>query len=159
MALIKCPECGKEISDKSSACIHCGFPLQTVKKEIICQIDTYRYDLAPIQKLIDNGVNDIKTISDAILETIGIQESLHFRSDFRQKLAEKIIQDKMIPTFFDSQTLRLSTENQNILRCPKCGSTAITTGARGFSALTGFLGSGKTVNRCGRCGYSWRPKK
>ena len=24
MALIKCPECGKEISDKAAACIHCG---------------------------------------------------------------------------------------------------------------------------------------
>lgn len=29
MALIKCPECGKEISDKSLNCIHCGFPLET----------------------------------------------------------------------------------------------------------------------------------
>ena len=28
MALIKCPECGKEISDKSENCIHCGFPIQ-----------------------------------------------------------------------------------------------------------------------------------
>ena len=27
MALIICPECGKEISDKASTCIHCGFPL------------------------------------------------------------------------------------------------------------------------------------
>jgi len=28
MALINCPECGKEISDKVSSCIHCGGPLQ-----------------------------------------------------------------------------------------------------------------------------------
>lgn len=28
MALIKCPECGKEISDKSKQCIHCGFPIE-----------------------------------------------------------------------------------------------------------------------------------
>lgn len=27
MALIKCPECGKEISDRSKMCIGCGFPL------------------------------------------------------------------------------------------------------------------------------------
>lgn len=27
MALINCLECGKEISDKSKACVHCGFPL------------------------------------------------------------------------------------------------------------------------------------
>ena len=25
MALIKCPECGKEISDTSNQCIHCGY--------------------------------------------------------------------------------------------------------------------------------------
>lgn len=31
MALIKCPECGKEISDKATMCIHCGFPLEIKK--------------------------------------------------------------------------------------------------------------------------------
>lgn len=29
MALIKCPECGKEISDRAKACIHCGYPLSS----------------------------------------------------------------------------------------------------------------------------------
>lgn len=28
MALIKCPECGKEISDKAESCIYCGYPLK-----------------------------------------------------------------------------------------------------------------------------------
>lgn len=28
MALIKCPECENNISDKAEACIHCGFPLR-----------------------------------------------------------------------------------------------------------------------------------
>lgn len=27
MALITCPECGREVSDRASACPHCGFPL------------------------------------------------------------------------------------------------------------------------------------
>ena len=35
MALIKCSECGKEISDKASACIHCGCPLDKV--ETVCE--------------------------------------------------------------------------------------------------------------------------
>lgn len=30
--LIKCPECGKEISDTSKKCIHCGFTLEAVQK-------------------------------------------------------------------------------------------------------------------------------
>lgn len=29
MALIKCPECGREISDKSISCVGCGFPIQS----------------------------------------------------------------------------------------------------------------------------------
>ena len=33
MALIKCNECGKEISDKATTCIHCGYP---VKQKIKC---------------------------------------------------------------------------------------------------------------------------
>lgn len=33
MALIHCPECGKEISDKAPACIHCGYPLSPTLSE------------------------------------------------------------------------------------------------------------------------------
>lgn len=33
MALIKCPECEKEISDKAPACIHCGYPLSLLNNE------------------------------------------------------------------------------------------------------------------------------
>ena len=29
MALISCPECGKEVSDRAPACIHCGYPLSS----------------------------------------------------------------------------------------------------------------------------------
>ena len=28
MALMKCPECGKEVIDQSETCIHCGYPLK-----------------------------------------------------------------------------------------------------------------------------------
>ena len=31
MALINCPECGKEISDKSEKCINCGYPIKELK--------------------------------------------------------------------------------------------------------------------------------
>ena len=32
MALINCPECNKEISDKANACINCGYPLTLIEK-------------------------------------------------------------------------------------------------------------------------------
>ncbi len=34
MALIKCPECGKEISDTCDQCIHCGYKLKNETKPI-----------------------------------------------------------------------------------------------------------------------------
>ena len=33
MAIINCPECGKEISDKAETCIYCGYPLKEPMKE------------------------------------------------------------------------------------------------------------------------------
>ena len=43
MALIKCPECGKDISNRTEKCVHCGYPvkqfiLQKKKKKIRIEI-------------------------------------------------------------------------------------------------------------------------
>lgn len=35
MAIICCPECGKEVSDQAQACIYCGFPLQKKSRKKI----------------------------------------------------------------------------------------------------------------------------
>lgn len=34
MALIKCPECGKDVSDTCKQCIHCGYDLTNVKNSL-----------------------------------------------------------------------------------------------------------------------------
>ena len=34
MSLIKCPECGKEISEKASSCPNCGCPSSEWNKEV-----------------------------------------------------------------------------------------------------------------------------
>lgn len=36
MALIKCKECGKEISSKSDVCINCGCPVGSGRKYKMC---------------------------------------------------------------------------------------------------------------------------
>ena len=33
MALVNCPECGKEISDKAKSCPNCAYPIQAVTVE------------------------------------------------------------------------------------------------------------------------------
>lgn len=59
MALITCPECGKEYSDKAPACIHCGCP--TEKQEV-----AERKALQPIPETVGYLRKTISGATDAI---------------------------------------------------------------------------------------------
>lgn len=172
MALINCPECNKEISDKVNSCPHCGYPMNS---ESI--IENCNYDVV-ITKLIDN-CDKIKLIGNirgikgwGLAETKNAIENLpsviftnmEFNSakssqDMLLKLgAESKLIETQTNTPYTYENAVFKNYNESTIICPHCGSTAVTTGQKGFSLLTGFLGSNKTVNRCGQCGYSWQPK-
>lgn len=51
MALVSCPECGKEISDSSNACIHCGYVLAK-KKSLVEIAKEYKSKLIPIGAIL-----------------------------------------------------------------------------------------------------------
>ena len=34
MSMIKCSECGKDVSDKAKECVHCGNPLEKINKDL-----------------------------------------------------------------------------------------------------------------------------
>lgn len=53
MALIKCPECGKQVSDKASSCPQCGCPISgssvaskptTAQIRVVCKTNTMKVD-------------------------------------------------------------------------------------------------------------------
>lgn len=67
---------------------------------------------------------------------------------FKTKEAEEEERRKIYETKWD-----------NLVHCPRCDSTQIVTGQRGYSLMWGFLGSNKTMNRCASCGYKWEPRK
>ena len=56
-----------------------------------------------------------------------------------------------------SQTQAQQKHEEEKIHCPKCNSTSISTGARGVNNFWGMLGASKTVNRCGNCGFTWKP--
>lgn len=56
-----------------------------------------------------------------------------------------------------SQTQAQQKQEEQKIHCPKCNSTSIFTGARGINNFWGMLGASKTVNRCGNCGFTWKP--
>lgn len=51
MALVKCPECNKEISDRAISCPHCGLPLKEVKPK-----ENERPDLSKMEVILYRGI-------------------------------------------------------------------------------------------------------
>lgn len=43
--------------------------------------------------------------------------------------------------------------------CPKCYSTALSANKRGWKLTTGFIGSGKIILTCMKCGHKFKPRK
>lgn len=154
MALIICPECKKEISDKSNYCIHCGYPLENLN--MICRIHGVDYDLSQIHNKIVGINNSSEPIRDKQL-SLSYLKSLGIDSIDAMHLIDEISSTGIVPREFLSK--KVSKNREVLVRCPKCGSTAISTGSRGFSLVWGFIGSGKTVNRCAKCGHKWEPKR
>lgn len=136
MALINCPECGKEISDKSEKCIHCGYPIRNIPY-LHENINGKDYD---VSFLLDNSMSQVKKMKH-LTELSGCD----------LLLAKQIVL-KYCPTKAIEQ--KSSTPQ---LTCPKCGSTNITEGTRGFTLTTGFIGSGKFRYVCKDCGNKWKP--
>lgn len=54
------------------------------------------------------------------------------------------------------QTVEQKSSSSQKLTCPKCGSTNITEGTRGFTLTTGFIGSGNFRYVCKKCGNKWK---
>ena len=184
MALITCPECGKEVSDKAKMCPNCGYPINdpTVPdvKNNICVFKGQRYDLTEVLEYIEKTYDengycvDPKTPAyfalKRIIPTIGCDtnELLGYLARYR-KVPDfnfiptgdpdkyRLVKPKDYDPNFNIHKAFEEEQKKLIPKCPKCGCTSITTGSRGYSLFTGFLGSGKTVNRCGNCGYKWTP--
>jgi len=152
MALIKCPECGKEVSDKALTCIHCGCPLVEKNHCIINGVDV------DCSFLFDPKYEDIE------IKELIMMEKTNLDAGIADKIVEEWSKKGEIPPVFNGKISTYEEESRqamerinNQLHCPKCGSTSITTGARGVNWFWGFIGANKTVNRCGKCGYTWKP--
>lgn len=174
MALIKCPECGKQISDKASACIHCGYPIQTEqvvsppifnsKKVVIPSFSEFSQQKIPaikvVREVLNMGLAEAKEFVEQPTPYVVVKDGLTQNQanlivqKFQAINVDARIYDTEAPVSFASPA-----KDTNIICCPQCGSTEYHAGARGFSIVTGFIGSGKTVLTCLRCGHRWKPGK
>ena len=59
MAIVSCPECGQNVSEKAEKCIHCGYPLDSVVQKSKGTLVVYGYTgwflVKPKLKIYLNG--------------------------------------------------------------------------------------------------------
>lgn len=184
---IKCPECGRKSLYPDGTgwwCANCGREFtqdmeQLIRWSYICPRCGNDDDLTDNEPHICSNCSyehPIKTeyTSKEVGSVGGSKEIREFIQIQREKytLHSDVFDEQLYQQLIDNEAerrrqfelqrrerelLRGAETSSNLPRCPKCGSTSITTGQRGYSFWTGFLGSGTTVNRCANCGHKWKP--
>ena len=80
MALIKCPECNKEVSDKASSCPHCGYPLLVSEGKAIFKCERTSYTgmttIVPMTVKIFNGETLLATTKMGGMVAIPVKEKI-----------------------------------------------------------------------------------
>lgn len=105
-------------------------------------------------------LQDIDFPAKDLADIMNVSESKEFIDAMIHLYQENIIEYelKMSQIRTINQSAKQHNQSQsNLPHCPKCGSTAISTVNRGFSIVTGFIGSGSPRNVCQKCGYKWKP--
>lgn len=137
MALIKCPECGKEISDKSDKCIHCGFPLRSTPL-LQENINGQYYDVTFLTDTNMPFINKIKQLNE--LTNCGLVQAKEIAHKYH------IIQESS-----------KRVEEDNKVRCPYCNSTNVkkitTTSKAVHTAIFGIFSMGRNSKQwhCNDC--------
>lgn len=157
MALINCPECNKEVSDKAEMCPHCGYKL-------------------PKQEPMFQGVYCPKCLKaswtkDGIGETCifcntKMKKSIYATYDEVHQFCENHPELKQSPEFSQEaynkriNYVPVDYMTVNSPKCPTCGSSNVQnigTGERVASVAMFGLFS-KKINKsfkCNNCGYTW----
>lgn len=125
MSLIKCPECGKEISDKSDKCINCGYPLINT----ICNINGVSYNFSEELYTVTNLPYDTS------LKAIGMmRKKTGLSLSDADKLYDIIKETRKIPKEYTPEFPLSEKNKQGYVRsqsasqvtCPYCKSTNVT---------------------------------
>lgn len=131
--LIKCPECGKEISDVAEVCVHCGYPLKTKHKKLERSIP-----------------------ANMPCPECGSNWHTYENENIYCKVCKHIFTDLEITTYEKKQQAIQASK----IKCPNCHSTnvkKISTTERATSVVTLGLLS-KKINKsykCLNCKYTW----
>lgn len=153
MALINCPECGKQISDKAVSCPECGCPASEFNQST--QEDDVRSEFDKIvDEIFWKHPADPSAVELAKATGIGIGDSCRIMRARRAQWKK----EKKQGLYPDTQY------------CPYCGSqniesfeiagTTVTSKANIFGGMYITSSSpNRALMRCNTCFHKWKPKK
>lgn len=178
MALITCPECGREISDKAVACPGCGCPVElheddtrTDMEKLVDEI----YERNPgeivkcIKELREATGLDLKTARDLMYIKSKGKSAKELAKERKNEIKQKnkIANENILNSLEKLANIRSGSTS----KCPKCRSTQITYGgnrpsigralvggavAGGAGAAIGGLTGKKGYAVCLNCGKRWK---
>lgn len=185
MALVKCPECGREVSNKAASCPGCGYPVEKILEartglEVIADEICEKYFTG------ENWTNPQRVAARKELQkrtglsfndAVDILYKRHLGKSYREvraayKQERKEMNREVNEGFWNAvQGLSNSLSKDKTVRCPKCGSTSISYTNKKLSlgravvgdavagpagAVLGGLSSKKGYAVCLKCGKQWK---
>lgn len=169
-----CPKCGKVgIYWESPIYVKCDFCGFSSTKKVELNPKTYflsnKEQKQKIEKLLrekyakNSGLFDSKLSEKRFFDESSKEKIQHEKEKkiFKKEIEDEIKQKERIKQtkiYMKQSILKEEKPKQTdntIPMCPKCGSTSIGVTNRGFSIITGFIGSGSPRNVCMNCGYKW----
>ena len=136
-----CPVCGYvDLTAKESSCSYCN-SLLSVSNEYFDEVcsQSELADKSSIEEYMRQlYVYNNDTFNENIMSAREKCQNTSDQIDYYEKLI-------------------FNNANENNCNCPKCGCTDIGVVNRGYSLISGFIGSGKPMNVCKKCGYKWKP--
>jgi len=181
VALINCPECNKQVSDKASACIGCGCPIEymntttKLKKVILTSYGTKKIEC--IKYILEFGYLPNLSLSEAkalvestsavIADGVDINNANKIVNELAKFGATAVIEDsekteELIEDSAKAEESVVNTTSSDTLKpkCPKCQSTDIhKISAIGRIAADVVFGLGSSsidkTFECRNCEYKW----
>lgn len=154
MSLIKCPECNKEISDKAKTCPNCGYPINSNTKYKIIITGYHDTDISAYA-----GLTETFNIKLEYSEAMDIFNNCPYTIAEYDTLEETNLHaHKLIKWGIDIQMVNPDGEieyvDNDIISCPKCGSTHIQAVPRKWSIFSGVF-TNKVDRVCLKCKYKF----
>lgn len=165
VALINCPECNGIVSDKASACPHCGYPMENQRPEIP-RIENKDYTKICFQG-ITVDVTDVlhylhekdNTVAEFALIDAYADTSIPYSEENTNKMMNMVKHNyKML--YKVEPCLHSGIIQSNLPKCPTCGSTNLTKLGIASRAIDGAIFGrlsveGRAQFRCNKCSYMW----